>query len=356
MENILIYILLLLVLLITVFVIKLIFELKNKLAEQEKKIEAQSISEDKLKNAFKDAASPIERGVGQVIRESIKNQQDTQSKESQSTIQSIEKIQQRLTVIDEAQKNINELKKHVTNLSGDIVDVKKIFFDNKQARGSFGDRELEDIVSDSIPKKFYYMHKALSNGKIPDCTLDLGKKGNKIAIDSKFPLPNKLLNNPNISEKKMLERDFDAAIKKHISDVSSKYLIEGETANVALMFVPSHAVFNYINENQNNYMDAARLKNVQICSPSTLWLMLRAYRLFAEGYIMNENSNLIRKEMVKIIKDVTLLSERISEIDKWHQDISDEFKKVKTSSDKIKNKADRLENLDVEKKKEIENS
>ena len=355
MENILIYILLVLVLLIIGFVIKLIFDLKNKLVEQQKKIEEQNISEDKLKNAFKDAASPIERGVGQVIRESIKNQQDTHSKDSQSTIQSIEKIQQRLTVIDEAQKNIDELKKHVTNLSGDIVDVKKIFFDNKQARGSFGDKQLEDIVSDSIPKRFYLMRKALSNGKIPDCTLDIGKKGNKIAIDSKFPLPTKLLNNPNDSEKKILERDFDVAIKKHINDIANRYLIEGETANVALMFIPSHTVFNYINENPNNYMDTARLKNVQICSPSTLWLMLRAYRLFAEGYIMNENSNLIRKEMVKIIKDVTLLSERVNEIERLHQSISDEVRDVKISADKIKNKADRLENLDVEKKREIKN-
>ena len=292
----------------------------------------------------------IERAVREEISESIKRQQDTQSKEALNTKASIDKIQQRLTIIDAAQKNIEELKKYVSNLSGDLGDVKKIFFDNKQARGSFGDKFLEDVIKDNLPKRFYKIQKTLSNGKRVDCLLDFGTKGTAIAIDSKFPMPKKLLNSPEDNEKKILEREFNTVITKHYTEISEKYIIEGETMNIALMFVPSHEVFNYINESPQNWIDKARLKSVQICSPTTLWIALKSYRLFAEGYIMNENSNLIRKEMVEIIKDVTRLGSRISTIATKHDQISEEFKGVKISVDKIQNKSTRLENLDVEKK------
>ncbi len=164
-------------------------------------------------------------------------------------------------------------------------------------------------------------------------------------------MPKKLLNGGReSSEDKVLEREFSTAITKHYNDISEKYIIENETANIALMFVPSHAVFDYINASSQNFMDKAREKGVQICSPTTLWITLKSYKLFAEGYIMNENSNLIRKEMVLVIKDVSRLSERIDFIENKHNEISNKFKEVKTSVDKIKNKSIRLENLDVEKK------
>ena len=311
------------VLAVTGFGVYLILQLQNKLKEQDN-------DKDKL---------DIERAV-----------RDEISKSKDHTKESIDKIQQRLTIIDAAQKNIEELKIKVSDLSGNLVDFKNIF-DNKQTRGSYGDKWLEEVVKDAIPKRFYKFQETLSNGKRVDCLLDFGTKGTAVAIDAKFPMPKKLLNDGReSSEDKVLEREFSTAITKHYNDISEKYIIENETANIALMFVPSHAVFDYINASSQNFMDKAREKGVQICSPTTLWIALKSYRLFAEGYIMNENSNLIRKEMVLVIKDVSRLSERIDFIENKHNEISNKFKEVKTSVDKIKNKSIRLENLDVEKK------
>ena len=202
MENNIIYLLLIGVLVVLGIAVYLILQLRN--------------DKDNL---------GIERAVREEISESIKRQQDTQSKESLNTKASIDKIQQRLTIIDAAQKNIEELKKYVSNLSGDLGDVKKIFFDNKQARGSFGDKFLEDVIKDNLPKRFYKIQKTLSNGKRVDCLLDFGTKGTAIAIDSKFPMPKKLLNSPEDNEKKILEREFNTVITKHYTEISEKYII-----------------------------------------------------------------------------------------------------------------------------------
>ena len=322
MANTLLYVLISGILVIAGFGVYLILQLQNKLKEQNN-------NKDKL-------------DIQQTVREEI-------SKSKDHTRDNIDKIQQRLTIIDAAQKNIEELKTKVSDLSGNLVDFKNIF-DNKQSRGSFGDKWLEEVVKDVMPKKFYRFQETLSNGKRVDCLLDFGTKGTAVAIDAKFPMPKKLVNGGGTSEDKVLEREFAAAITKHYNDISEKYIIQNETANVALMFVPSHAVFDYIAASNQNFMDKAKEKGVQICSPSTLWINLKSYRLFAEGYIMNENSNLIRKEMVLVIKDVSRLSERIDFIESKHNEISNKFKEVKTSVDKIKNKSVRLENLDVEKK------
>ncbi len=332
-NNIILYVLVVGVLGVAGFAVYLILQLQNKLKEQ-------NSDKDKL---------DIERAVRDEISQSIKNQQDTQTLEAKNTKESIDKIQQRLTIIDTAQKNIEELKIKVSDLSGNLVDFKNIF-DNKQSRGSYGDKWLEEVVKDAIPKKFYKLQETLSNGKRVDCLLDFGTKGTAVGIDAKFPMPKKLLNGREGSEEKVLEREFSTAITKHYNDISEKYIIENETANIALMFIPSHAVFDYINASSQGFMDKAREKGVQIVSPTTLWIALKSYRLFAEGYIMNENSNLIRKEMVAVIKDVTRLSERIDFIENKHNEISNKFKEVKTSVDKIRNKSVRLENLDVEKK------
>jgi len=321
MENVLLYILITGVLVITGFGVYLILQLQNKLKEQ---------NNDKHK-----------LDIQQTVREEIAKSKD-------HTRDNIDKIQQRLTIIDTAQKNIEELKTKVSDLSGNLVDFKNIF-DNKQSRGSYGDKWLEEVVKDGIPKKFYKFQETLSNGKRVDCLLDFGTKATAVAIDAKFPMPKKLLNGGGTNEDKVLEREFAAAITKHYNDISEKYIIPNETASIALMFIPSHAVFDYINASSQNFMDKAREKGVQICSPTTLWIALKSYRLFAEGYIMNENSNLIRKETILVIKDVSRLSERIDFIETKHNEISNKFKEVKTSVDKIKNKSDRLENLDVKK-------
>jgi DNA recombination protein RmuC len=172
MENTILYILIVIILGIVGFAVYLILQMQGKLKEQNN-------DKDKL---------DIERAVRDEISKSIKNQQDTQTLNAKNTKESIDKIQQRLTIIDAAQKNIEELKTKVSDLSGNLVDFKNIF-DNKQSRGSYGDKWLEEVVKDSIPKKFYKFQETLSNGKRVDCLLDFGSKGTAVAIDAKFPMP-----------------------------------------------------------------------------------------------------------------------------------------------------------------------
>jgi|TARA_B100001093_G_scaffold272898_1_gene260792 DNA recombination protein RmuC len=254
------------------------------------------------------------------------------------------KLNERLGVIDAAQRELTDLK---TN----VIDFKNLF-NNKTERGQLGEEFLEKIVEDALQKKYYKFQHTLSNSKRVDCFLTLGSPHESISIDSKFSWENytKMLEAKGNDEKKLHAKNFAEDINKQINDISEKYILDGETAPMALMFVASEGVFRVIESSPTNFVAKARSKNVVIVSPNTLWSFLKTYRLLIQNKEMYEQSTLIQKEIGLIYDDVTRFVDRVLSIDTRHSQISEDFKKLRISMEKIQNRTQRVKDLDLEKK------
>ena len=167
------------------------------------------------------------------------NQSMTTSR--QHTVESLQKLSERLAVIDHAQKNITDLASQMTSLHSVLA--------NKQQRGAFGQGRLEIIVRDGLPKGCYEFQYTLSNRSRPDCAVFL-PDGRPLVVDAKFPLEaiSALRNATTDDERKQAGARLRADFARHVGDISEKYLIAGETQDLALMFVPSESVYMELHE------------------------------------------------------------------------------------------------------------
>ena len=253
--------------------------------------------------------------------------------------------------IEKRLKSIEDTKNTIDDLKGNIIDFKNLF-NNKTERGKFGEEYLENIIKDSINKKHYKFQHTLSNGKRPDCFLTFGSPEESICIDSKFSWENykKMHEEKSEENKKNLAKIFREDIEKHIKDVSEKYVITGETAPLALMFVASEGVFRDIEKHPHNFVTKAREKNVVIVSPTTIWSFLRTYRLLIQNREMYELSGVIQKQVESLDKDIGRLSKRIVEADTKHNQISELFRDSRISIEKIQKHIFKILNLDLDKK------
>ena len=190
---------------------------------------------------------------------------------------SLSSINERLGIIEAAQANIETLNKN-------LIDFKNLFGD-KSKRGKLGEEYLEDIVKDCLVEKHYSFQHTLSNGKRVDCLLKFGSTNENIGIDSKFSWENyeKYKQETDESTKKGLLREFEKDVNNHIKAISEKYIVTGETAPLALMFVASEGVFRAIEDISEDFVKKAREKNVIITSPSTMWSFLRTYKLLLQN-------------------------------------------------------------------------
>ncbi len=255
----------------------------------------------------------------------------------------------RLKAIDEKQKELGNVKEIV-------IDFKNLF-NNKTERGKLGEEYLEGIIQDTLQKKHYKFQHTLSNNKRVDCFLTLGSSNESFAIDSKLSWENykKMQEASDTNSRNGYAKEFSVDINKHINDVSEKYIIPGETAPIALMFVASEGVFRAIEDSSHNFIKKARAKNVVILSPNTLWSFLRTYKLLIQNKEMYEKSHILQKEVTSLTKDVSLLVDRFFSIGDKQDKITEDFRKLKISVDKIQTRSERIKNLDLDQKEKVEN-
>ena len=205
---------------------------------------------------------------------------------------------------------------------------------------------------DAISSNHYKAQHTFSNGKRVDFFLNFGDPNSTegISIDSKFTWENykkmEEADDPNI--KKQCAKDFSEDIKKHINAVS-EYVIEGETAPIALMFVAAEGVFRAIEKSPLDFRKKAREKNVIIVSPDTIFGPLRTYKLLIQNRKMYEMSSVLQKEVGILGEDVSRLIERFSNLGDRHEKITDDYRKLKISMDKVTNRSEKIKNLDLEK-------
>lgn len=249
----------------------------------------------------------------------------------------------RLTMIDEAQKKINELSTHVVSLQDILVD--------KQARGAFGEVQLHSLIANLIPASHYQMQYTLSNQKRADCVLLLPEPTGNIVIDAKFPLETyqKLMScqKDTPMERKALQQQFRQDVQKHIKDIAEKYIIPNETTDGAVMFIPAESIFAEIHANYPELIALSQRLRVWIVSPSTLMAVLTTARAVLKDDATRKQVHIIQKHLHSLADDFQRFDKRMEKLSKHidlaHQDVSE----VSTSAKKITQRFQKIESVDL---------
>ncbi len=249
-----------------------------------------------------------------------------------------ERLAERLGMLSQ---NAIELK----NISSDIANFKDILMGNKQARGTFGERQLEDLVADIMPPETYAFQSVLSTGVRPDCVIRLPYPPGDMIIDSKFPLEsyNRILENKNdIGARKQFELD----VRKHIDAIAEKYIIPGVTAESAMMFIASESIFEELHSAFPNTIEYAAHKKVFIVSPATLWATLNTIRAVLSDIKIKRVATKIKRELDLLLSDLERLGERASKVDQHFALAQKDMNELQTSISKISPRAEKLREMD----------
>ncbi len=216
--------------------------------------------------------------------------------------------------------------------------------DDKQERGAFSEVELEKLLRDRLPANYLKFQETLSNGKRVDCLIDFGDANSRLGIDSKFVLDNFKVFKSSESEEeiKKYKKLFEEDVMKNVKKISSDYIIPGETAPHAIMFVRSESVYRSIQDSDVDLMGKAREKNVLIVSPSYLWGLLNTLRVFLKDSEMNKKAQMIIKEIGMIGKDIGRLVERTEDVEKKFNLVADQFRNIKVSAEKIQRRSEKI--------------
>ncbi len=246
-------------------------------------------------------------------------------------------LQSRLAVIDEAQKNITEL-------SGQVVGLQDILA-NKQARGTFGEVQLNDLVRNALPPSAYEFQATLANGRRADCLIRLPNPPGPIVVDAKFPLESyrALRDAGDEAARVAAARAFTQDIQKHVNDIAERYILPGETAESALMFLPSEAVYAELHASFPNVVERSYRSRVWIVSPTTLMATLNTVRAVLKDARMREQAGLIQKEVFGLLQDVRRLDDRIGKLQRHFDQAADDIRQARISTEKITRKAERID-------------
>ncbi len=281
------------------------------------------------------AQTQLQHAVNERL-ESVSNRLgDSMQKTTQNTSENLQKLNERLAVIDSAQKNITELATQVTSLQSVLA--------NKQSRGAFGQGRMEIIVRDGLPKDCYEFQYTLSNKLRPDCAIFLPDK-RPLVIDSKFPLEavTAYRDAKSDDERKQAAARLRQDVAKHVGDIAEKYLIPGETQELAFMFVPSESVYAELHEDFDDIVQKAFRAKVIIVSPSLLMLAIQLVRQNQKDARMREAADQIRDEVGRLMKDVGLLGDRIRQLQKHFNQSTEDIRQSVISIEKIEGRGERI--------------
>lgn len=280
--------------------------------------------------------------TNQALAEMQEKLNASMSGNAKQTATSLTQLQERLATIDKAQENI-------TRLSGDVLSLQDIL-SNKQTRGAFGEIQLNDIVGKALPSDSYALQHTLSNGKRADCLVHLPNPPGPIVIDSKFPLEayEVMLASQSEAELKAGIQMFKTSVRKHIKDISERYIIEGETADGALMFLPSEAIYAELHAKFTDLVREGFEHRVWIVSPTTCMATLNTMRAILKDARMREQAGEIRKALRNLHRDVEIVGERAGKLETHLRQAGDDVSGILTAATRAGKRAHRLDNFDFE--------
>jgi DNA recombination protein RmuC len=300
---------------------------------------------DRLAGTQAELAGRLEQtqlGVNQRLDGLTKRLGDSLLEQGQKTGETLRGLHERLAVIDAAQKNITELSAQVVGLQ-DILS-------NKQARGAFGEVQLHDLVANLLPPSAYALQATLSNRNRADCLLKLPDPPGPLVIDAKFPLESyrAIRDAGDKAAAVQAARAFSLDVRKHVRDIQEKYIIAGETADSALMFLPSEAVYAELHANFANVVEDAFRRKVWIVSPTTLWATLNTVRAILKDVRLREQAGRIQTELRAMADDVTRLDDRVAKLQRHFEQSVDDVRQIRISTDKVAWRAARIDLAQLE--------
>ncbi len=266
---------------------------------------------------------------------------------SEKTGKTLGELGQRLALIDQAQEKI-------TALSGQVVNLQHIL-DNKQARGSFGEIRLNDLVRDALPQDAYKLQTTLSNNKRADCLILLPDPPGPIVVDSKFPLEafQAMRVAENADAAKAALKQLSDNTLRHARAIAEKYLIPGETAEAALMFLPSESIFSELHLSLPDTIQKCRDMRIYPVSPNTMWLTLNTVRAIMRDVEMHKQASHIQAEVRHLMEDVSRLSERVNNLKRHFNQAEADIKQIETSSGKVLSRGEKITNVELDNVEEI---
>lgn len=293
--------------------------------------EAQAASQTNMLRLMEARLAEVQRQMGESLHGTATR-----------TARSLGDLQQRLETIDKAQANIEKL-------SGNVLSLQDIL-SNKQTRGAFGEIQLNDIVQKALPSDSYTLQATLSNGRRADCLIHLPNPPGPIVVDAKFPLEayEALRRAETSGQRAEAERGLRSAVRAHIKAISEKYVLEGETADGALMFLPSEAVYAELHAHFPEVVRDGFAARVWIVSPTTCMATLNTMRAILKDARMREQAGSIRKELALLYQDVDRLVMRVGNLDRHFVQAAKDVEEIKISADKAGRRANRLNNFDFE--------
>ena len=267
------------------------------------------------------------------------NQSMTTSR--QHTVESLQKLNERLVVIDNAQRNITDLASQVTSLQGVLT--------NKQQRGAFGQGRMELIVQDALPKSCYEFQLTLSNKSRPDCAVFLPDR-RPLVIDAKFPLEaiTAFREAKSDEERKQAAARLRQDLGRHVGTIADKYLIPGETQDLALMFVPSESIYADLHDGFDDIVQKAFRSKVVIVSPSLLMLAIQVVQQIQRDARMREAADQIHAEVGHLMDDLKRLHERVAKLQQHFGQANEDVRQILISAEKIERRGTRIQEVEFE--------
>jgi DNA recombination protein RmuC len=262
--------------------------------------------------------------------------------QTRHTAEGLSKLHERLAVIDAAGASIKAL-------STEVVDLKAVL-SNKQARGAFGQGRLEAIVSDGLPTGHYAFQATLTNGKRPDCLIQLPNIKERLVIDAKFPLEalSALRVSSDEAERKAIKARVKVDMQKHVADIAEKYLIPGETLDFALMFVPSESLFADLHEHCPDVVEAALRSRVVVVSPSLTLMGIQLMQSLVRDAQMREEAKLIQTQVRLLLEDVVRLDERVDRLATHFRQTAKDIEDISISTKKITSRGEKIATVDLQ--------
>ncbi len=264
----------------------------------------------------------------------------------EKTSKTFTSVLERLSKIDEAQKNID-------NLSKDIVALQSVLTD-KKSRGIFGEVNLRHIMSSVFGDnntKIYQLQYTFENGTIADCVLFAPEPLGTLAIDSKFPLENYQIlvdRNKSGEARELAEKAFKSDMKKHIDAISAKYIIPGVTTDQAIMFLPAEAIFAEVNAYHQDVIDYAYKRKVWITSPTTLISTLTTIQIIIKNLERDKYASVIHQQLKLLDDEFKRYRERWDKLSRSLDTVSKDVKDIHTTSEKISRRFESINQVDME--------
>ena len=287
-------------------------------------------SQGQLQELMNQRLDAVTARVGETLQTSTKN-----------TTDHLQQLHSRLAVIDGAQKNITELASQVTSLQSVLS--------NKQSRGAFGQGRMEVIIQDGLPKGCYEFQFTLSNRSRPDCVIFLPDQ-RPLVIDAKFPLEavNAFRDAKSDDERKLAAARLRADIGRHVGDIATKYLIPGETQDLAMMFVPSESVYAELYDSFDDVVQKAYRSKVMIVSPSLLMLAINVVQQIQKDARMREAADKIHAEVGHLMDDIKRLQERVLRLQQHHGQAGEDLRQILISAEKVEKRGTRIREVEFD--------